>query len=86
MYMRLLREEVEKIKGSYREKVETLIDLNYNAYIPDEFIADSPTKMEIYKKIISVADEDNIRLLNEEFIDRFGIIPPEVLLFSRYRG
>ncbi len=78
VYMRLLREEVEKLKGEYKERVETLIDLNYDAFIPDGFIPDSSTKMEIYKKILSVRSEEEIRILNEELVDRFGMIPSEV--------
>lgn len=78
VYMRLLREEVEKLKGEYREKVETLIDLKYDAYIPDSFIHDSATKMEVYKKMLSVSSEEEIRTLHGELTDRFGAIPQEV--------
>ncbi len=79
VYMRLLREEIDKLKGKFHEKVETLIDLNYDAYIPDSYISDSPSKMEVYKKILSVQNEDEIRLLSEELTDRFGKIPAEVV-------
>ncbi len=78
VYMRLLREEVEKLKGDFHEKVETLIDLNYDAYIPDELIPDNGTKMEVYKKILSVRNEEEIRMLSEELVDRFGKVPAEV--------
>jgi transcription-repair coupling factor (superfamily II helicase) len=78
MYMRLLREEIDKQKGTYREAVETMIDLRYDAFIPPEYIEDSATKMEIYKKILSVKSEEDIRRLSEELHDRFGAIPSEV--------
>lgn len=78
VYMRLLREEVEKLKGTWQEKVETLIDLKYNAFIPESYISDSATKMEVYKKILSVANEDEIKFLHTELTDRFGAIPQEV--------
>jgi transcription-repair coupling factor (superfamily II helicase) len=78
MYMRLLKDEVKKIKGEYHETFETLIDLNYDAYIPDTFISDPAVKMEIYKRIVSVNNEDEIRELSIELSDRFGKIPEEV--------
>ncbi len=78
MYMRMLKEEVERLQGQHQEEVDTLIDLNYSAYIPDSFIPDSPTKMEIYKKVVSVKSEDEIRQLSREMDDRFGTIPEEV--------
>ncbi len=78
VYMRLLREEVDKLKGTWREKVDTVIDLNYDAFIPDAYVADSPVKMEVYRKILSVKGEEDIRALHDEFLDRFGPIPQEV--------
>ncbi len=78
VYMHLLRDEVEKLKGNFKETIETKIDLKYNAYLPDDFITDASIKMEIYKKILSVKDEKEIRELSHELLDRFGMIPDEV--------
>ncbi len=78
VYTRLLREEVEKLKGGYSEQTDTLIDLNYNAFIPQPYIGDNSTKMEIYKRMLSVKSEDEIRSLVLELTDRFGTIPAEV--------
>jgi len=78
VYTRLLREEVEKLKGTYREEVETMIDLNYNAYIPDEYISESTVKMEVYKKILSVKNEEEIKNILKELFDRFGSVPSEI--------
>ena len=78
MYMRLLKNEVKKLKNEWKEEVDTLIDLNYNAYIPDEYISEPAIKMEIYKKIIGVKNEEQIRRLIEELDDRFGTVPDSV--------
>jgi transcription-repair coupling factor (superfamily II helicase) len=78
VYTRLLREEVEKLKGGYREETDTMIDLNYNAFIPSSYISDNSSKMEIYKRMLSVKNEDEIRSLALELTDRFGAIPAEV--------
>ncbi|MCX7820473.1 MAG: transcription-repair coupling factor [Brevinematales bacterium] len=79
MYMKLLRKEVEKLKGEEKPEIITLIDLKYNAFIPDFYISDNSTKMEVYKKILSVNDEIEIDEIKNELKDRFGEIPEEVL-------
>jgi len=78
VYTKLLREEVEKLKGTLIEETDTLIDLNYDAFIPEFYISDNASKMEIYKKILSVRSEDEIKSLFIELTDRFGAIPAEV--------
>ncbi|MGC8764258.1 MAG: transcription-repair coupling factor [Brevinematia bacterium] len=78
MYMKLLRKEIEKLKGEEKPEISTIIDLKYNAFIPDFYISDNQTKMEVYKKILSVNNEEEIEIQKEEFIDRFGQLPDEV--------
>ncbi|MGA2142699.1 MAG: transcription-repair coupling factor, partial [Brevinematales bacterium] len=78
VYTRLLREEIEKLQGTLVEQTDTLIDLNYDAFIPESYISDSASKMEIYKKVLSVRSEDEIKSLFIELADRFGAIPAEV--------
>lgn len=78
VYMRLLKEETEKLKGEVKRECDTLIDLQYNAFIPDSYIEDTGTRMEIYKKIVSVRNEDEIRALSLELKDRFGSLPASV--------
>jgi transcription-repair coupling factor (superfamily II helicase) len=77
MYCRLLEEAVLEVKGEEREEpVETTIDLTMNAYIDSDFIKDSGTKIEMYKKIAAVSDLQDMYDLQEEIEDRFGDIPP----------
>ncbi|MGL4561244.1 MAG: transcription-repair coupling factor [Brevinema sp.] len=78
MYMKLLREEIEKIQGTLPDFIETLVDLSYNAYIPDHYISDPTLKMEAYKKIVAVKKEKQTEFLRKELCDRYGDIPSEV--------
>jgi transcription-repair coupling factor (superfamily II helicase) len=77
-YIRMLREEIQRLKGEFKASTDTMIDLNYHAFIPDEYIAEPSLKMEVYKKVLSVRDEQDIRELSAEFADRFGRVPDEV--------
>ncbi len=78
LYVRMLREEIQRLKGEYKPTVEPLIDLNYHAAIPETYIQSSAEKMEIYKLMLSVTTEEDIRRLSEVLRDRYGAYPAEV--------
>jgi len=78
MYMKLLREEVQRLQGKQKKQMETLVDLSYNAYIPDTYISNPSLKMEAYKKIVSIKEQKEGEYLKKELRDRYGAIPYEV--------
>lgn len=79
MYMKLLREEVQKLQGKVSDETEPLVDLSYDAFIPDEYIHDPALKMEAYKKIVSVKEQSQAEELKKELRDRYGSLPGSVL-------
>lgn len=79
LYVKYLNETIKKFKGDVKEEVvETTIELNVDGYIPDRYISDEEIKVEIYKKIASIENEEDYHDLVEELIDRFGDVPREV--------
>ena len=55
LYCRLLEESVKQLKGEVvQELPQPVMDLNVDAYVPDEYVDDSRQKVEIYKKVIAV--------------------------------
>jgi len=80
LYCKLLENAVEELKGEKEEsKKEVEINLNEDAYIPDDYISDSKQKIDIYKKIMKADSEESIIDIIDELIDRFGE-PPEVVM------
>ena len=75
MYMKLLREEVQRLQGKKDDFIETLIDLSYDAFIPDSYIDNPALKMEAYKKIVSVKEQEKSEQLKKELRDRYGALP-----------
>jgi len=55
-----------------------MVDLNYEGFIPDEFISDERQKIEIYKRISSCSSAQDVISLRDEVRDRFGKIPDGV--------
>ncbi len=76
MYCKLLKESVDEAQGvKQREDRGVSIDLNIDAYLPETYISNHNSRIEIYKKIAAVETEDDKFEIQDELIDRFGDIP-----------
>ena len=51
------------------------IGIGIDRYIPDEYISDASLKIEMYKKMKALQDDEQYQELKEEFVDRFGEMP-----------
>ncbi len=79
MYCRILDKAIREFKGEKTEEpIETLIDINVNAFIPDSYISDEVQKLEMYKKISYIITPKDFQEVSDEFIDRFGDYPKVV--------
>ena len=79
MYNRLLNEVVKETNGEKVEEEEDItIDINLSSFIPDSYISDTNQKIEIYQEIADCQDENDIKNIIDEMLDRFGKIPTEV--------
>lgn len=64
----------EKISAiDVQEKVD--INLNIPARFPDAYIPDVHMRLTMYKRIASAASQDQLKELQVETIDRFGLLP-----------
>ena len=81
MYLRLLDEAIADMqddKEAVKEE-EVYLELEYSGYIPDSYIEEPDQKMEIYKRIAAVNDDEELQHLFSEIEDRFGPLPEEIL-------
>ncbi|NLL07100.1 MAG: transcription-repair coupling factor [Clostridiaceae bacterium] len=76
MYCKLLEEALGELRGQSRhDDVEISIDVNLSAYIDNSYISMENEKIEMYKRIASIQDEQDVLDVEDELIDRFGDIP-----------
>lgn len=54
------------------------IDLRLSAIIPEDYIVDIHTRLIMYKRIANSKNKDDLRELQIELIDRFGLLPQPV--------
>lgn len=79
LYVKMLNEAIRKVKGEVvQEEIDVEVDLPVNAYIPDSYIDDEIIKIEMYKKIASIENEDDMNDIKDELADRFSDIPKSV--------
>lgn len=80
LFVRMLRETIDEIKGLKTRKIDVnvKIDLNLDVYIPSSYIKDANEKINIYKKISGIESQDDHYGIIDELTDRFGDIPLSV--------
>lgn len=79
-YCQLLNEAVDKLRGLEVQDVEleTVVDLNVSAYIPNTYIEDEHQKVVEYKRLSNVRNNRELEFIKAEWKDRFGNYPLEV--------
>ena len=79
LYCKMLNEAVKTAKGeAVEESFETSIDIELDAYIPNSYIANEYQKLDIYKRIAAIENEEEKDEMLDELIDRFGEPPRPV--------
>ena len=80
LYCKMLEETMRVFRGEIapEELPETALELDFNAYIPSQYIEDETQRIEIYHKIAAVEREEERMEIIDELIDRFGDIPKAV--------
>lgn len=80
LYMKLLNEAIVEEKGETAPKrSECSVDLSFDAYIPEKYIYVSTQRIDAYKKIASIENDDDIKDISDELSDRYGTLPKPVL-------
>jgi transcription-repair coupling factor (superfamily II helicase) len=90
LYTELLERAVRSIKQGHLPDVDlgyehrgAEVELHVPALIPDDYLPDVHTRLTLYKRISSARDIDELRDLQVEMIDRFGLLPdPAKYLFA----
>ena len=77
LYCKLLNQAVLELKGERKEEdaYETVVDCSIDAYIPSSYIKNEYQKLDIYKRISSIENEEEYMDMQDELMDRFGDIP-----------
>lgn len=89
LYMELLDRAVEAIKAGKELNIEDPMDagaeinLRIPALIPDDYLPDVHNRLILYKRISGAKDKGELKDLQVEMIDRFGLLPEQVKFLFR---
>lgn len=83
LYMKMLEQAVRIEKGEPVKNTECTVEIKVNAYIPDNYIKNTETRIEVYKMIAGMYSENDYSDVLDELIDRFGEPPKEVMMLMR---
>ena len=80
LYCKLLNQAVQAMKGKREEEedFQTVVDCDINAYIPGGYIKNEYQKLDIYKRISSIENEEDYMDMQDELSDRFVELPKAV--------
>lgn len=76
LYCKMLNEAVRQLKGeTVEETFETSVELDIDAYIPASYIKNEFQKLDVYKRIAAISNEEDYDEMMDELIDRYGELP-----------
>ncbi len=83
LYTKMVNDEVERIKGKYKEEKESIDTslINIDTHIDDKYVKDESLKIEIHKRINEIDSYERLLEVKEEIEDRFGKINEKILLY-----
>jgi len=83
LYLKMLNDEVNKLKGVIPEE-KVIVDqplLNVETTIDDKYVDEVDLKIEIHKKINEIDSYEKLLIIKQEIEDRFGNISEGILIY-----
>ena len=76
LYMRLLDEAVRELRGERVEELpETTVDLDAEAYLPDDYVSAPSQRMAAYRRLAEARTIEDLDAALAELRDRYGPLP-----------
>ncbi|MGZ8744483.1 MAG: transcription-repair coupling factor [Nocardioides sp.] len=91
LYVRLVGEAVAEFRGgpAEDEALDVKIELPIDAHLPHDYVGSERLRLEMYKRLAEVRTDEDVDLIREELVDRYGEPPAAVaslLEVARFRA
>ncbi len=84
LYMEMLEQAVKSIQSGKNPNAEiplqhgAEVNLHVPSLIPDDYLPDVNSRLTLYKRISNAQNDNQLKELQVEMIDRFGLLPEQV--------
>ena len=79
LYIKILDEAVLEEQGDVKkQKIECVINIGRDSFIPKDYIPSESQRIDFYKKIAHIATEADADDVADELLDRYGDLSPSV--------
>jgi len=78
-YTQLMEKAVKELKGEeVIEEITPEIHFHLPAFIPEAYVEDPGERLSLYRRLSFSRSDEEVEMIREELVDRFGKIPKEV--------
>jgi transcription-repair coupling factor (superfamily II helicase) len=86
-YVKMLEVAVAELRGEpIHSEVDPELSIETPGFIPDDYVPDPGQRLELYKRLSAVVDDDELGAVMQEIADRYGPPPGEVVLLGELMG
>ncbi|HVZ74378.1 MAG TPA: transcription-repair coupling factor [Polyangia bacterium] len=82
-YAKILEDAVAELKGEpIKHELDPEITVDVPAFLPDDYLPDTGQRLDFYRRLAQARDEDDVRAVLDELLDRYGPLPAEAQLLG----
>jgi transcription-repair coupling factor (superfamily II helicase) len=86
-YVKMLEAAVAELRGEpIHSEVDPELLVETPGFIPDDYVPDPGQRLELYKRLSAVGDDDELKAVMTEIADRYGPLPADVILLGELMG
>ncbi|HEY4177660.1 MAG TPA: transcription-repair coupling factor [Kofleriaceae bacterium] len=86
-YVKMLDAAVAELDGRpIHSEVDPELQIETPGFIPDDYVPDPGQRLELYKRLSAIENDDELKDVMGEIGDRYGGIPGEVILLGELMG
>ncbi len=86
-YVRMLERAVSELRGTpVHSEIDPELAVERPGFIPDEYVPDPGQRLELYKRLSAIENDEELATVMSEIEDRYGPLPGEVVLLGELMG
>jgi len=86
-YVKMLERAVAELGGKpIHSEIDPELSVETPGFIPDDYVPDPGQRLELYKRLSAIENDDELRDVMAEIADRYGPVPADVVLLGELMG